>query len=332
MPTTNQPSHKPHSAPETGTPSTAHGNAAHTQAAHAPAHKPQQAPEASHKPHSPQPHSHPAQSHSAREPERKTAADEREKTPRKDQREAQQARKPHAPSAKTADDRRTAAHAATSRAERDAPRQRQDEREPVHRVAQSASIGLRQAGAHMQEAQQEVRRAAQSALAPFFPAMLFSQQAWWPFARNGQQDFASLFEFPRSMLRLSDQMFQHMLEMQNMTQSLLTGGMITRSSVQPRENEYVFTVEMPGFDAQDVDIAISQDRIRITADRDSSSKARGQTEERHTHFERVFPLSSDSNPDKARAKFEQGRLTITVPRGESPAKQARHLDIAARAA
>ncbi|HEY4371785.1 MAG TPA: Hsp20/alpha crystallin family protein [Burkholderiales bacterium] len=92
-----------------------------------------------------------------------------------------------------------------------------------------------------------------------------------------------------------------------------------RFDVAEQGNAYVVSAELPGYNKEDVQVEIDGARVTITAE------AKAQTEnkegekvvysERHTgKAVRSFELTSEIDSDTAAAKYENGILTLTLPK------------------
>jgi len=82
--------------------------------------------------------------------------------------------------------------------------------------------------------------------------------------------------------------------------------------------DLVVRVELPGVKKEDVDITIRDNYLVIRAEK----KEEQEENKEHVHvvervygkFERVIPLPTDVDPDKAKATFKDGVLEIRFPK------------------
>lgn len=88
------------------------------------------------------------------------------------------------------------------------------------------------------------------------------------------------------------------------------------------ENEIRVIVEMPGLKAEDVEISLESNVLTITGEK---REERTEGDERHTwhlserrygRFSRSFILPRDVEQDQIQARFEDGVLTMTIPKSE----------------
>lgn len=85
-------------------------------------------------------------------------------------------------------------------------------------------------------------------------------------------------------------------------------------------NNLVVKASMPGLKPEDIKIEVRGDMLRITgeAKKEEEKKERNYhlREHRYTRFERSVTLPSEVLTDKAEAIFENGVLTLTLPKAE----------------
>ena len=86
------------------------------------------------------------------------------------------------------------------------------------------------------------------------------------------------------------------------------------------DNELVVKVAVPGMKPDDVQIAVTGDVLMIKGETkeksDSTEKAYHIREQRWGSFERMIGLPTSVVSEKAQAEFENGILTITLPKAE----------------
>lgn len=86
-------------------------------------------------------------------------------------------------------------------------------------------------------------------------------------------------------------------------------------------------VELPGMTRDDVELEVIEDMLIISGDKrfESTSEEQGcyRVERSFGHFQRAVPLPAGIDLDRAEARFENGMLTLSVPKaaGEPAAKR-----------
>jgi HSP20 family protein len=86
------------------------------------------------------------------------------------------------------------------------------------------------------------------------------------------------------------------------------------------DDSVVVKATLPGLKAEDVDISVTGERLTLRGELKQENEQKGATyhmrEQRYGAFERSIPLPTDVKTDKAKAEFEDGILTITLPIAE----------------
>lgn len=98
----------------------------------------------------------------------------------------------------------------------------------------------------------------------------------------------------------------------------ITGFRPVYSDLSDRGDAYTIRSDLPGVTKEDIEISIKGNRLEISAKTNTdTSKEEGGAVYRErssgTYF-RSFHLPEEVNSDKAEAKFENGVLTLTIPK------------------
>ena len=90
--------------------------------------------------------------------------------------------------------------------------------------------------------------------------------------------------------------------------------------VEEDPDHFTLHVELPGVKAQDVDITLEENVLTITGERnfydERSTDNFRRIERRFGRFHRAVRLPDRVDVDKVEATFDNGLLTITVPKAE----------------
>ena len=93
-----------------------------------------------------------------------------------------------------------------------------------------------------------------------------------------------------------------------------------RVDVIENEKEITVSVELPGMEEEDIDVALAQRSLTISGEKRHEKEEKGQnylrSERSYGSFKRSIPLSSEVDAGKAQAAFRNGVLTVTLPRKE----------------
>jgi HSP20 family protein len=86
-------------------------------------------------------------------------------------------------------------------------------------------------------------------------------------------------------------------------------------------DEVVIKAALPGLDPNDIQINLTADVLTLRGNYKQEDEVKDVTyhirEHRHGMFERSVMLPAAVQPDKARAEFDKGILSITLPKTES---------------
>lgn len=91
-------------------------------------------------------------------------------------------------------------------------------------------------------------------------------------------------------------------------------------SVSETENAFAVTVELPGMKPEEVKVELKEGRLWISGKKEEELEEEGKTfhriERRHGEFRRVIHLPGAVKEESVEAKFEDGVLTVNVPKSE----------------
>jgi HSP20 family protein len=92
------------------------------------------------------------------------------------------------------------------------------------------------------------------------------------------------------------------------------------TDVYETEDEVVVTVELPGIEAEDVEVSVEDSTLSISGARELSDEVEREhyhrIERRYGSFRRSIALPPQADTGKVDARFADGVLTIEVPKVE----------------
>ena len=100
------------------------------------------------------------------------------------------------------------------------------------------------------------------------------------------------------------------------------GSMALALDVEERGDDFVVMAPIPGIKPENVEISVLGDTLRIRAERREERREEGEgkrwlmREQRYGAFERTVALPGPVKADQANAEFENGILTVTLPKAE----------------
>ncbi|WP_094227950.1 Hsp20/alpha crystallin family protein [Methanolobus psychrotolerans] len=122
---------------------------------------------------------------------------------------------------------------------------------------------------------------------------------------------------------------EEMVQMQDMLNNMFkersfgdrwseTGILAPLVDVKDEGSSIVVTTDLPGVEKGDVDLDISDNRMTISAKRSASSEEKEEgylrRERTYSSFSRTVTLPQAITADGAKAKLEDGVLTVTLPK------------------
>ena len=89
------------------------------------------------------------------------------------------------------------------------------------------------------------------------------------------------------------------------------------------------SAELPGLDEKDVEVLVDDDVLTIRGEKKSETedKDRRFCERYYGRFERVIPRPLAVEEDRAEASFNNGVLTVTLPKSAKAEDKAKHIAI-----
>lgn len=105
------------------------------------------------------------------------------------------------------------------------------------------------------------------------------------------------------------------------TEAPLSGSFAPALDVEENEDGFTLHVELPGVEADEVDVSIEENVLTIAGQRDfySDKTTDGfrRVERRFGSFHRAVRLPDRVDPDGVKAAYKDGLLTVSVPKSES---------------
>lgn len=110
------------------------------------------------------------------------------------------------------------------------------------------------------------------------------------------------------------------------------GGLVPSIDIAENDKELTVTADLPGVTENDVDVTLSDDILTIKgekkAEREEKDKNYYMSERTFGSFERSFRLPESVDQSKVAAKFENGVLTVRIPKRAGATKSgAKKIDI-----
>ena len=143
--------------------------------------------------------------------------------------------------------------------------------------------------------------------------MLFRRMTGWP-TRDWTNPFEELERMRRQMDWLTSGLSRGLL-------SEPAAGVFPLMNITEGEDNYYVRAELPGFEAEDMDISVTGDTLSISGERKlpvEDEKARYHRREREAgRFSRIISLPAQMDTGKVEAHCTDGVLTVILPKAEA---------------
>jgi HSP20 family protein len=158
-----------------------------------------------------------------------------------------------------------------------------------------------------------------------------------PFSGGGRSmervpGFLPFVDLQRQMNRLFDDVFGGQAgATEGSSEGTQTRWMTPRIDITERGNEICLTAEVPGVAPQDVEVTVEDDMLILRGEKKAESEQdRGNyhvSERAYGRFQRMVQLPFSPDPDQIRANFDNGVLTVTVPRTDQARERSRRIEV-----
>jgi len=106
-----------------------------------------------------------------------------------------------------------------------------------------------------------------------------------------------------------------------------------RMDLSETDQEIVVTADLPGLDDEDIDVSLSHGVLTVSGEKKQEKEEKGRNyhrvERSHGSFRRSIPLPCEVDDGKGDAVFQQGVLTITLPK-KGDARTRKRIAVKAR--
>ncbi|MFO7840928.1 MAG: Hsp20/alpha crystallin family protein [Fidelibacterota bacterium] len=93
-----------------------------------------------------------------------------------------------------------------------------------------------------------------------------------------------------------------------------------RVEVEENDNEFLMNVEVPGMKKKDIDISVKDNVITVSGEKKEKVKKKESqchlSEINYGKFSRSFQLPNNVNTEKIKGNWEDGILTVQIPKTE----------------
>ncbi|MFB6266625.1 MAG: Hsp20/alpha crystallin family protein [Halodesulfurarchaeum sp.] len=94
--------------------------------------------------------------------------------------------------------------------------------------------------------------------------------------------------------------------------SRIFGGRSTDYDLYEKDGEFVLSIEMPGFEVDDIQVGWDEGLLTVAAHRSAEEQKRQRT------YRRQFRMPREVDEDEIRARYQNGILDVYLPTMEGP--------------
>ncbi|EDX83982.1 Hsp20/alpha crystallin family [Synechococcus sp. PCC 7335] len=139
--------------------------------------------------------------------------------------------------------------------------------------------------------------------------------------------FREVMSLQREMNRLFDDISAHENNQSSMSgRSMGSMGMLPLAEMEESEDKIHLKLEVPGMNADDIDIRVTKEAVMISGERktESTSEKDGQrrSEFRYGSFSRSIPLPEPVDNSNVQAEYKDGILMLDLPKIEDTSNKA----------
>lgn len=127
----------------------------------------------------------------------------------------------------------------------------------------------------------------------------------------------------RQMDRLFDDFFRD-FDAPLLRNSWSAGASWPSIEVSEGDKEVKVVAELPGLDEKDIDVTLRDGVLTLKGEKKGETNGARYSERWHGHFARSIELGADVDPDRVRAYFDKGVLTVAIdkrPEAQSSVKR-----------
>ncbi|MTV15463.1 MULTISPECIES: Hsp20/alpha crystallin family protein [Bradyrhizobium] len=146
---------------------------------------------------------------------------------------------------------------------------------------------------------------------------------WQPFETLRNQIDRLFHDFQSGFLQAPS--YRSLLDMEPFWRRDLGFSVTPAIDIVEKEKAFEITAELPGLDAKNIDLQLSDDVLTIKGEKqdekEEKTKDRYVSERRYGSFRRSLQIPGSVDADKIEATFRNGILTVSLPKSPEVQKQ-----------
>lgn len=102
---------------------------------------------------------------------------------------------------------------------------------------------------------------------------------------------------------------------------------VMATDIKENENGYQLSVDMPGFDKQDISLNLKDGYLTIEAKKEEKEDGKYLRQERHCSCSRSYYVGENITEEDVKAKYINGTLEIDLPKKDKKAIETKNIEI-----
>lgn len=100
-----------------------------------------------------------------------------------------------------------------------------------------------------------------------------------------------------------------------------------KTDIKEKDKNYEMNVELAGFDKEDIDLKLEGGYLTISANKKENTGDKYLRRERRMSYARSYYVGENLTEDDITAKYQNGLLTIEIPKKEEKIETAKRISI-----
>lgn len=138
------------------------------------------------------------------------------------------------------------------------------------------------------------------------------------------RDLTNLNDFGLSPFGMLDNIEK---ELKKFRADSLGGEFSPRCDIQDKDSHYLLSFDLPGIPKDEIEVEVANGQLRVSGERRSEKKEGDYSEKSYGSFERVMSLPENTDEESIEANYENGVLSIAVPKSASEEKGSKKISV-----
>ena len=100
-----------------------------------------------------------------------------------------------------------------------------------------------------------------------------------------------------------------------------------KTDVTENQDGYNLSIDLPGFEKQDIELALEDGYLTVSAKKQENSEDKYLRRERSFSCKRSYFVGKSITEEQIKAKYQNGTLTLEVPKNEAKQIEKKKIEI-----